>query len=302
MPDPAYAELHCLSNFTFLRGAAHPEELVRRAAALGYRALALTDECSLAGIVRAHVSARELDLKLIVGTELVLQDGLSLVMLAADHDGYRQLSMLISRGRRRGGKGSYVLTRDDVAEHAAGCLALWLPPADCPDAADCRWVSTVFPGRCWIAVELFYSGADRIRLETLRSLGRHCGVPLVAAGDVHMHDHQRQPLADTLAAIRLGKPLASAVAELPPNAERHLRPPVRLARIYPAELLAETVAVAERCSFDLGQLRYSYPREIVPEGQSPTAYLRALTEAGMRWRWPDGVAPRVGSRSSTSWR
>src|SRR5205814_983773 len=163
---PAYAELHCLSNFSFLRGASHPEELVERAQTLGYAALALTDECSFSGIVRAHVAAKAAGLPLVVGSEVKLGDGIELVLLATDRASYGDLSQLITRGRRSAEKGSYALTRDDVAAFAARLLALWVPPdrkagadpgsapisADDAALAAARWVAAVFPGRAWIAV------------------------------------------------------------------------------------------------------------------------------------------------------
>ena len=125
---PPYAELHCLSNFSFLRGASHPEELVERAHALGYAALALTDECSVAGVVRAHLAARDAGLKFVIGSEFTLSDGLKLVLYATDRATYGDLAQLITRGRRNATKGSYALTRDDVVALAPRCLALWIPP------------------------------------------------------------------------------------------------------------------------------------------------------------------------------
>src|SRR6478752_7519839 len=154
-PDllPAYAELHCLSNFSFLRGASHPEELVERAKGQGYSALALTDECSLAGAVRAHVAAKDAGLPLVLGSEFALADGTRLVLLATDRSSYGDLSQLITRGRRGAVKGTYRLTRDDVAELATSCIALWLPALDLPAAGngdgvrDAGFVRDVFAER-----------------------------------------------------------------------------------------------------------------------------------------------------------
>ncbi len=289
---PAYAELHCISNFTFLRGASHPEELVRRADGLGYAALALTDECSLAGVVRAHRAAKECGLKLIIGTELTLADGPRLVLLATDRASYGNLSNVITKARRRADKGAYRLTRADLASGSEGCLALLLAGAD-PVEEDAHWLRTCFPGRAWLAVELFYSGEDRVRLEALKLLGRRAGLPLIAAGDVHMHTRSRRPLQDTLTAIRLNVPLACAGFALYPNGERHLRRCSTLARIYPPALLEETLAIASACHFSLDELRYEYPEELVPAGEAPGSYLRRLTEAGMRERWPDAVPDKV---------
>jgi len=286
---PEYAELHCLSNFSFLRGASHPEELVARAKALGYAALALTDECSLAGVVRAHVAAREHSLKLIVGAELRLEDGMRVVLLATDRRAYGALSSLVTTGRRRAPKGTYRLARADLESQAAdGLLALLLQ-------GDAHWLAERFPGRAWITAELHCEAGDRAKLESLRTLGRASGLPLVAAGDVHMHLRTRRPLQDTLTAIRLGTPVARCGRALFPNAERHLRARVRLAQLYPPELLAETLRIAERCSFSLGELRYEYPEELVPPGETPAGWLAKLARDGLAWRFPAGVPQKVRS-------
>src|SRR2546427_557434 len=287
-PLPAYAELHCLSNFTFLRGASHPEELVKRAAGLGYSALAVTDECSLAGAVRAHIAAKEVGLPLVIGSEIRLNDGLKLVMLATDREGYGDLSELITRGRRRSKKGSYSLGRSDLDGTLSGCLALLVPDGK-HDAEHARFVAERFAGRAWIAAELLRGPDDRARLAGLRELGKVSGLPLVAAGDAHMHVRWRRLLQDTLTAIRLGPPVHACGHALHPNAERHLRLRMRLAQIYPAGLLAETVRVAERCKFSLDELRYEYPEELVPAGETPSSWLRKLTEKGLAWRFPNGV-------------
>jgi len=312
-----YAELHCLSNFSFLRGASHPEELVERAAKLGYAALAITDECSVAGVVRAHVAARERGLKLIIGSEFRLEDGLRCVLLARDRAGYGRLCRLITRGRRAAAKGEYRLCRDDFNEIVAGdrgwglgdsrnslatpassltpnphpltpLLCLWLP-ATRPDADEARWLATLFPGQLWIAVELLTTGRDRRRLEQLQELGRELELPLVAAGDAHMHSRGRRALQDVLTATRIGTTVEQAGLALFQNGERHLRPVQRIAELHPPELLAAAVEIASRCTFSLEELRYEYPREIVPEGYTPAAWLRRLTEEGARHRWPEGV-------------
>ncbi|HVB49860.1 MAG TPA: PHP domain-containing protein, partial [Burkholderiales bacterium] len=290
---PAYAELHCLSNFTFLRGASHPDELVERAAALGYAALALTDECSLAGVVRAHVAAKECGLKLLIGTEVRLADGLKAVLLATDRRAYSALSSLITIGRRRGKKGSYALRRSDLEALAgSGTLALFVPGEE-PDLEHARWIAKHFCGCAWIAAELHCGPNDRARLASLCALAAASGLPLVATGDVHMHVRSRRRLQDTLTAIRLGRPVAACGRELQPNAERHLRLRMRLAQLYPPELLAETLTVAGRCAFSLDELRYEYPEELVPAGETPASWLHKLTGRGLRWRFPDGVPQKV---------
>jgi error-prone DNA polymerase len=287
---PDYAELHCLSNFSFLRGASHPEELVERAAALGYKALALTDECSFAGAVRAHQAAKEHGLKLILGTEVVLEKT-KLVLLATDRKAYGAVSSLITLGRRRSKKGQYSLSRGDMEALAGtGTLALWVPGEDTDTAG---WLRDSFDGSAWIAAELHCGPNDHARVSSLKELSRKTGLPLVAAGDVHMHLRSRRRLQDVLTAVRLGKPVAQCGRALFPNAERHLRLRMRLAQLYPPELLAETVAIAERCRFSLGSLKYEYPSELVPAGHTPASWLRHLTEEGLRWRFPAGVPPKV---------
>ncbi|MGE5468247.1 MAG: error-prone DNA polymerase [Ignavibacteria bacterium] len=296
MSLPGYAELHCVSNFSFLRGASHPEELVAQAAQLGYAALALTDECSFAGIVRAHVAAKEAGLKLIVGTELRLADGLRLVLLAQNRAGYGNLSALITLGRRRAEKGDYRLTRHDLEGWDGGgvpdCLALWIAPDDACEA-DARWLAERFSGRAWIAYGPFLAPGDAERLEGLRVLSARFGLPLAAAGDVHMHARGRRPLQDVLTALRLKTSVDRAGAALFPNGERHLRGRLALSRLYPAELLSETLAVAARCDFSLDELRYEYPDEVVPHGQTPQSYLRAEVEQGLVLRYPGGVPDKV---------
>jgi len=300
-----YAELHCLTNFTFLRGASHPHELVGQAVELGYEALAVTDECSVAGVVRAHVAAKGQQLKLIIGSELRLTCGLKLVALATDRRGYGRLCRLITRGRRSAAKGGYSLTRADLEENGLEhCLILWLPGKargttsgqqgrdfEPPDPEEARWLEERFSGRVWIAVELLRDGMDRGHLEALQRIGRNLELPLAASGDVHMHVRARRRLQDAVTAIRHNVSIAEAGWRLYPNGERYLRERERLAKLYPRELLEETVAIARRCVFSLEELRYEYPHELVPQGETPTSHLRKLTEAGARWRWPQGVPP-----------
>jgi error-prone DNA polymerase len=284
-----YAELHTLSNFSFLRGASQPEELVEQAKRLGYRALAITDECSLAGAVRAHVAAKAHGLPLIIGTELRCIDGLKLIVLATDRASYGAMSRLISRARRANVKGRYALARADLDDALAGCLIIWLPGQE----EEGRWLRERFEGRLWLGVELLTSGFDARRLELLETLGKTLELPRVAAGDVHMHRRSRRALQDVLTAIRLNTPLQAAGFALFPNGERCFRSLQRLQELYPAPLLAQTLEIAGRCSFNLDELRYEYPEEIVPAGATPTSHLRALTEQGCIYRWPGGVPHAV---------
>ena len=294
---PSYAELHCLSNFSFLRGASAPEELVKRAAELGYTALAITDECSLAGVVRAHVAARSIGLPLIVGTELHIED-LHLVLLAPNRRAYGQLSQIITLGRRRSAKGEYQLLRADLQRTPlfSECLALWIPDHRAAHAHNFKLggeLKAVFQERLWIAMELHLDADDIDKAAVLLTMSAHLRLPLVAAGNVHMHTRARQPLQDVLSAIRLGTSVQEMGTRLAANGERHLRALANLSRIYPEELLASSVQIARRCTFSLDELRYEYPQEVVPPGMTASAYLRQLVAHGARRRWPRGVSAHV---------
>ncbi|WNH47216.1 error-prone DNA polymerase [Stenotrophomonas aracearum] len=284
---PDYAELHCLSAFSFQRGASIAEELFARAKEQGYRALAITDECSMAGIVRAWQAAKKHQLALITGAEFQIEDGPKVVLLCTDLAGYAGLCELITRCRRRAAKGQYRCLREDFEALPEGLLCLW--PSHAPTADDAAWLHARFPHRTWLAVELHRDADDVARLEALLEFGYAHDLPLVASGDVHMHVRRRRALQDTLTAIRQHCTIADAGWHLFPNGERHLRSRQALAAVYPAELLEETLRIAERCRFDLAQLQYTYPRELVPEGHDPASWLRVLVEQGMQWRWPGGA-------------
>jgi len=294
MSSPGYAELHALSNFTFLRGASHPEELVEVAVALGYEALAITDECTMSGIVRAHMAAKQHGLKkLIIGSELHLQSGRKLVVLAQNHGGYAALCELITKARRSAEKGRYELSRLAFESGLPGCVVLWVPDEHYELDVEDHWIRETFRDRLWIAVELLADGRQSQQLRQLREVGRRLKLPLVACGDVHMHRRSRRVLQDTLTAIREGVTVDNAGYALYPNGERHLRSLEVLQHVYPAELLAETLRIASMIDFSLAELRYEYPDEIVPSGETPASYLRQLTEQGMRRRWPDGIPQKV---------
>jgi len=343
-----YAELHCLSNFSFQRGASSARELFERAKKLGYAALAITDECSLAGIVRALEASDETGVALIVGTEVQLADGPKLVLLAKNQDGYSDICKLITTGRRCSAKGEYRLTRADAEQLGNGVLVVWVPGRnsedrrgeaafhnrfpDCDEASgplppsvggrgaseqECSrndhhrtlvnaevhgeltldnhaaWVTQYFVGRAWLAVELHCGPDDAAALAELRALGARHGLPLVASGDVHMHVRRRRALQDVMTAIRLGRTVVEAGHGLFPNGERHLRRIDDLASIYPPDLIAETLRIAAPCTFDLRQLNYEYPHELVPNGLDASDYLRELTYAGAARHWPDGIRDDV---------
>jgi error-prone DNA polymerase len=292
---PQYAELYCRSCFSFLSAASRPQELVRTAAGLGYAALSITDLCSLAGVVRAHEAAREVGIKLLIGSELPFGDGPRLVVLAADLAGYRNLSRLISRARRRAPKGQWRLLAEDLDDGLDGCVVLWLADPDAAEGADEEWghrLQARFAGRCWIGVALHRTGDDAGRLGRLRRLGARTGLRLTAVGGALMHVPERRALLDVMAAIRTGSSIAEGAAERQ-NREQYLRPLGELARFYPRDLLAETTRIAARCGFTLDAVRYEYPQELVPADDTPGSYLRKLTEQGVVRRFPDGLPEKV---------
>ncbi len=303
----SYAELDCISNFSFLTGASHPEELVERAAGLGYSGLALADECSLAGVVRAHVEARRHSLKFVVGSRFHLQEGLHIIVLATNLNGYGNLSEIITLARRRSPKGEYQLSLADLSTPPTGlehlralpdCLVILKPEYGCSPQwlnAQLPTLAKLFPKRFWLGAALHYGASDTRHLSTLQLAGRQHHISLVALGGVEMHRRSRQPLHDTLAAIRHGKPVTEVLEQLHPNAERHLRSRLRLANMYPVELLHETLNILEHCRFSLDELRlqYQYPEEIVPQGMTPSAYLRQETLAGAQRRYPQGIPDTV---------
>ncbi|OCX15285.1 error-prone DNA polymerase [Ectopseudomonas hydrolytica] len=286
----SYAELRCLSNFSFQRGASSARELFERAARLGYCALAITDECTLAGIVRAWQASKDTGVPLIVGSEVKIEDGPKLVLLAENLAGYQTLCRLITLARRRAEKGSYHLLREDLEVPSDGLLAIWLPE---DDARNAPWLRERFPERLWLGIELHRGPDDAARLRRLLDLAGALDLPPVACGDVHMHARGRRALQDCMTAIRHHLPVAESGAYLFPNGERHLRRREELAELYPPELLAETLRIAERCTFDLGQLRYHYPHELVPTGHDAASWLRALVEQGACSRWPKGMPSEV---------
>jgi error-prone DNA polymerase len=313
---PDYAELYCLTNFSFLQGASHAEELVARAVQLGYSALAITDECSLAGVVRAHAEAKKAALPLIVGAHFHLcnQDGspaLSLILLARNRNGYGNLAELITLARTRSAKGSYLLRPDDLAAptpgsaqaHLAGlpdCLAILLPayPGHDPAALDrlhsqAAWIAATFADRAWLGLNLLHRAFDEAHRAGVEEVAWQHGLPVVALGHVCMHVRSRKPLQDTLCAIRLNTPVDECGYALAQNAEQHLRARLRLANLYSPEALAETLRIARLCTFSLDQLRYEYPEELVPPGQTPSGYLRAETYMGAHYRFPLGIPAKV---------
>jgi error-prone DNA polymerase len=285
-----FAELVCRSNYSFLKGASHPAELVERAHALGYRALALTDESSVAGVVQAHVMAKSLGLHLIIGAQFVSPEiSGTLVVLATSRNGYAQLGQLITATRRREAKGQYRLHQHDLDSGLPDCIAVWLPAVcDSPSLhhQHAGWLKSRFGNRLYLGCALLLRGTDHLWREHLQTLGALHRIRLTATSDVVMHRRSRKPLVDTLTAIEHGLPLSACGRRFAPNAEQHLRTRLRLARIYPPEMLAASLEIAQQCRFSLDELRYEYPDEIVPPGLTPTQWLRHLTEDGIRKRFP----------------
>ncbi len=287
---PSYAALHCISNFSFLRAASHPEELVQQAAALKYAAIAITDECSVAGVVRAHVAAKEHGIKLIIGAEFVLQDAPDierLILLAQTREGYGNLCELITLARRRADKGSYELMLADVLLGAPECLAIVKITNHFTPAAllALQQLRDTFPQRLWIGASLDYGADDTQTLDDLLALEHQSQVPLVALEAVVMHDRHRKPLHDVITATRLHLPVSELGTLAMAHSEGHLKPIAQLLKRYPPRLVIETLAIAAQCSFSLDEIRYEYPREVVPAEETPKSYLRKLTYEGMTTRY-----------------
>ncbi len=297
--EPGYAELQATSNFSFLRGSSHPEELVARAAELGHKAIAITDRSTVAGLVRAHAAAREAGIRLLPGARLDLDCGGALLCLPADRPGWERLSKLLTLGKLRGAKNECRLSLDDLPDHAEGQIAIALPPDPLwENAADfeafAARLAEIFPGQAYVAGHYLYRGDDSARLEWLARLAGHIGTPLVATGDVHYHDPCRRPLQDALACIREGVTLDKAGFRLFANAERHLRTPSEMEHLFAAcpGAVARSVEVANRLAFSLDDLAYEYPVDPTP-GETPDEALLREVRSGARTRYPGGVPAEV---------
>ena len=292
-----YVELHCKSNFSFLEGASHADELIARAKRLGYASMAITDRNSLSGIVRAHAAAKEHQLPLIIGAEIALQDATSVVVWVTNRQAYGQLTQLLTCGLRRAPKGECWLTRNDLAEHAKGLLAGILPnPSNSLQLnEDCQVYRDIFADRLYLLAEFHASVDDQQRLHSLVDLSDRTHIPLLSAGDVHYHSPARLPLHDVLTAIRHGTTVDEAGDLLFPNAERHLKSLDDLTTRFSAipAAMNRTLEVADRCHFSLDELRYEYPEELAPQGLTPLQYLTQLTWEGARRRYPNGIPTNV---------
>jgi error-prone DNA polymerase len=308
MKEQRYAELHCTSNFSFLQGASHPEELVDRAAALGYEALAITDRGTLAGIVRAHAAARQAGIALVVGAQFEPCDAAPLVVWAADRSGYANLCRLLTRACARGAEsgGGCIVSYDDVAAHAAGLLA-GLPLAtivnptptdDGPPRAAAaqinRW-HDVFGDRLWALAEVALEGDDEDRLSWFARVARLAEVPVAAAGDVRYHERSRLPLFDVLTAVRRGGTVDEVRGQLLANGERHLHERHRITERFATlpGAVERSAEIAGRCRFSLDELKYEYPDATVPPDRTAAEHLADLAWRGAARRYPQGVPDKV---------
>jgi len=300
----ALAELDVTSNFSFLRGASHPDELVCRAAELGYAAVALTDLNSLAGVVRAHQAAKEVNIKLCVGARLRLVDAPDVLAWAGDRGGYANLCRLLTVGKRRAEKGSCTLRLEDLLHSSTGLVAAvaWQRIDPQVGEADCQGLEAAigamkdaFGQRLSLAISRLYGPGDGAILGRIESVGRACGVPLLATNQVHYHDERRRRLQDVLSCIRHGCTIQQAGFRLFPNGERFIKSLGEMHRLFsdfPAAL-KRTVEAAEQCAFSLDELRYEYPDEIVPAGKTPASYLADLAWGGAAGRYPQGTPEKV---------
>ena len=296
----AYAELDVATNFSFLRGASHPDELIYRAAELGHRAISITDRNSLAGVVRAHQAAKTAQIKLLIGTRLCLTDAPDLLVWATDRPAYARLCQLLTLGKRRAAKGECVLHLTDVLNHAEGLLAAIIPPDVLNDEAinSLRLLRGELGDRLSLAATCALGGDDEGHLRTLADLSRTFDIPLVATNAVHYHDPARRRLQDVLTCIRHGCTLQDAGFRLFANGERYLKPPGHMYRLFTnhQQALQRTIEITDRCTFSLDELRYEYPDELAPQGQPVIDYLAKLTWAGAATRYPAGIPQEVHER------
>jgi error-prone DNA polymerase len=350
-----YAELDVTTNFSFLRAGSHPEEFVATAKALGLEAIAVTDRNTLAGVVRAHLAAKDVGIKFIVGARLDLEDAPSLLAYPRDRAAYGRLCRLLTLGQRRAEKGCCTLYLKDVAVHADSLIFIALPPDDyyspllspspftfplegevdrssidregigreggkpqtqtllptplpnpppqggrekrnaTPFEIDLQRLKKALRAPLYLAARHSYRGDDRARIEALSQLAKRVGLPLVGTNAVLYHAAHRRPLQDVLTAIREKCTIYQAGLALEANAERHLKPPQEMARLFAGheDALRRTIEIADACSFSLDELKYEYPDEPVPEGKTPQSHLADLTWEGAAWRFPDGIPPKV---------
>lgn len=290
--QPNYAELHCLTNFSFLRAASHPEEQIQRAAELGYQALAITDECSIAGVVRAWRQREhlKLNIKLIIGSEFYI-DGHNLVLLAKNALGYQQLCRLITRARRRSEKGEYcVYLKDLSATLLSDCLCLYALPRFGSDLSTLKHLKHQFPTRLWLLAENSLDNGAAAYMSRIADCAVTHKLPIVASSQPLMHVPSRKLLHDCLTAIRANKSIEQVRHLLKANAENHLRSRKKLSRLYPIAWLDQTIIIASQCTFELNSICYNYPKDTLPGQYSAEEYLALLVKQGVQKRFGKNVS------------
>jgi error-prone DNA polymerase len=291
-----YAHLHTITNFTFLTGASHPGEYIYQANQLGYEAIAITDECSLAGVVKAFVAIEELEkkgeltTKLIIGSRFTLSNGMQLIAIAPSRAAYAELSGFITLARRRAEKGQYEAHFEDLRFRLRTCLIIWMAQRNESISDDIATeLNNAFKDRLWIGINHQLHGGEQQDFERWHTLGIAKNIPLVACGEALMHSNERKLLQDVVTAIRHNTPVQEIGSRLELNGEAYLKSIPQLEKLYPRELLEETCALADQCYFEMTELRYQYPREVVPDGFTPNQYLRLLVNQGKQSRWPKEV-------------
>ncbi|MBL4906022.1 MAG: error-prone DNA polymerase, partial [Sneathiella sp.] len=296
-PSFPYAELAITSNFSFLHGGSHPDELMLSAAALGLKAVAIADRNTLAGVVRAHKAAKLARIKLIIGARLILMNGFKVLCFPTNKAAYSRLTKLLTVGNRRAPKGDCYLTCKDLTNHGQGQVFIAMPPHEItPDfKQQMKQLSHAFPDQCYLSLSLYFKGDDQSRLDTLASLADHCKSPAVVTNDVLYHMPNRRPLQDVLTCIREHCTIHQAGFLLQSNAERHLKRPAEIYRLFSGftEAVHRSQKIADLCRFSLDELAYQYPDE--PSGDSPTPQieLERLTWIGAKERFPDGLPGKV---------
>jgi len=291
---PHYSELFCQSNFSFLEGASHADELVIQAAFLGYQAIAICDECSVAGVVKAHTAIKEhqLSIKLIVGSLFRLNQDMELLLLCPHRQAYAELCRLITKARRRAKKGTYQLNEWDITS-LQHCLIIWLPSGKEHDQASAKWLKKHHHNRLWIGLQRHLKFNDRQYGRHCRALAKAWHLPITACGGVLMHTATRLPLQHALTAIKKGLTIPETGKHLLYNTERCLRSRQKLSKLFCAEHLNESLVIAQLCQFKLDELRYEYPSELVPKGQTAITYLRQLVQEGIKARFPEGLSTDI---------
>src|SRR5580700_402602 len=291
----AYAELAVTTNFSFLRGASHPGEMVATADALGLAAIGIADRNSFAGVVRAYDEAKDRTIKLLVGTRFVTIDGFEVLTYPTDRPAYGRLCQLLTQGNLKAKKGKCHLTFEQVLDASEAQIFIALPPEELSHAFAARLSALVrtAPSRTFLAGVHYHRGDEPRRLGLLAELGERHGAPLVAVNDVHYHAPERRPLLDVVTCIREKCTFSEAGFRLAVNAERHLKPPSEMARPFKnfPDAIARTVKIANACTFSLGQLKYEYPDEPVPTGKTAQQHLEDLTWAGAAERYPKDQFP-----------